>query len=240
MKKLEIPEMDFRLNKIHHTDCLEFMKQVPNNYFDLIVTDPPYKVITGGRNAGKGQPSGILAKNKQLMRKIPELSDWLPDVYRILKDNSHVYIMVNLLNLKEMMEEVEKVGFYIHNLLVWEKANVTPNRWYMKNCEYVIFAKKGRAKQINNCGSKTVHKFKTNKTTSHPTEKPVELIKFYIGNSISDDGLVFDPFMGSGTTAIACKNMGIEWCGCELEDDYIEIANKRLEQVYYFKKGETK
>lgn len=50
--------------------------------------------------------------------------------------------MCNMLNLKDFIIEFERVGFYIHNLLIWEKNNVTPNKWYMKNCEYVLFMKK--------------------------------------------------------------------------------------------------
>ena len=67
----------------------------------------------------------------------------------------------------------------------------------------------------------------------HPTQKPHKLFQMILRDyAIKNDyKTVFDPFMGSGTTAIACKSLGLDWCGCELEADYVEIANKRLEAV---------
>ena len=76
----------------------------------------------------------------------------------------------------------------------------------MKNCEYVFLLRKGKAKWINNIGArKTVHRFNniiSNKT--HPTEKPVELMRFYIENSSNENDIVLDPFMGTGSTGVAC------------------------------------
>jgi len=65
----------------------------------------------------------------------------------------------------------------------------------------------------------------------HPTQKPSELFKNIVRDYSQDNFKVFDPFLGSGTTAIACKSLGLDWCGCELEEDYVAIANKRLEKV---------
>lgn len=101
----------------------------------------------------------------------------------------------------------------------------------MKNCEYVIFAKKGNAKFINNCGSKTVHKVKGNKTTSHPTEKPIELMKMYVLNSSIENNTILDPFMGSGTTGVACVNTNRNFIGIEMDDKYFEIAKERIESA---------
>ena len=64
----------------------------------------------------------------------------------------------------------------------------------------------------------------------HPTQKPTRLFKDIL-RDLAGEGKVFDPFMGSGTTAVACKSLGLDWCGCELEADYVAIANKRLEAV---------
>ncbi len=70
------------------------------------------------------------------------------------------------------------------------------------------------------------------KIKKHPTQKPLKLMEFCLDYSqVSKDFKVFDPFMGSGTTAVACKSLGLDFWGCELEEDYVEIANKRLEFV---------
>lgn len=103
----------------------------------------------------------------------------------------------------------------------------------MKNCEYVLFLRKGKAKWINDIGgSKTVHSFKNiNGKKLHPTEKPVDLLEFYINNSSNENDIVFDPFMGSGSTAVATINTNRKYLGFEIDEEYIEIANKRLEDI---------
>lgn len=219
-----------------HGDCLELMKDIPDESIDLVVTDPPYKTITGGRNNGKNskRPVGILNDNNGLFKhKEVTLSVWIPELYRILKHSSHCYIFSNFLNLQELLNETIKAGFKLHNLLVWEKNNCVPSQWYMKNCEYVLFLRKGKAKWINNIGdSKTVHQFNNiigNK--KHPTEKPVKLLEFYIRNSSQEGEVVLDPFMGSGSTGVACLNTNRNFIGIELDENYFEIAKERIESL---------
>lgn len=209
------------------------MKDIPDGSIDLVVTDPPYKTITGGDCNGKNseRPKGMLSGNRKLFKnQNMKISDWIPEVFRVLKNGSHCYIFTNSLNLKEMLDESDKTGFKLHNLLVWEKNNCTPSQYYMKNCEYILFLRKGKAKWINNIGeSKTVHKFNNiigNK--NHPTEKPVDLLKFYINNSSSLEDTVLDPFMGAGSTGVACIETNRKFIGIEIDDSYFEIAKNRL------------
>lgn len=173
--------------KLIHGDCLVEMQNIPDKSIDLIITDPPYKIITGGDSNGANseRPKGILKGNRKLMPSIPKFDDWIPECFRVLKDGSHAYFMVNFTNLLEMGECLKRAGFKIHNLLVWEKNNCTPSQFYMKNCEYIFLCRKGKAKWITNIGtSKTVHRYDNvigNKC--HPTEKPISLMAFYIQNS---------------------------------------------------------
>lgn len=211
-------------------DCLELLKDIPDGSVDLILTDPPYDVITGG-NKNKAAPKGILTENEQLMKTIPSFKDWLPECYRVLKDDSHAYFMTNFKNLEAMMAVIRSAGFNIHNLLVWEKNNATPNRWYMKNIEYTIFARKGKAKTITDSGSKTCHHFDNIRDKQHPTQKPVELMSFYVGNSTEIDAVVLDPFMGSGSTGVACVNTNRKFIGIELDKDYFAIAEQRINKA---------
>ena len=219
--------------KLYNNDCLNVLKEIDDNSIDLIVSDPPYEVITGGRNGGvKGKPSGILKENKQLMKSIPSPELWLSECFRVMKDCTHIYIMTNTLNLTNYLNIINDVGFKLHNLLVWNKNNTTPNRWYMKNCEYVIFARKGFAKSINNPSSQTVHNFDNiigNK--QHPTEKPVDLMKLYVENSSQVGDTVLEPFMGSGSTGVACKELGRNFIGVELDKQYFDIAESRINSV---------
>lgn len=221
--------------QIYKGDCLELLKNIPDGSVDLILTDPPYKIITGGDSNGINslRPRGILKGNRELIKKIPDFSDWLPETFRVLKNNSHAYFMINSTNFLNLCMEIEKVGFKIHNFLIWEKNNCTPSQFYMKNCEYVIFCRKGKAKYINNIGgSKTVHKINNiigNK--NHPTEKPVELMSFYINNSTKINDIILDPFMGSGSTGVAAISSGRGFIGAEIESDYFSIAEKRISEA---------
>lgn len=222
-------------NKIILGNAIELMKILPNESIDLVVTDPPYKTITGGDSDGANsvRPKGMLEGNRKLFKEQNvDPATWIPEVYRVLKQNTHCYIFTNTLNLQTMLSISEKAGFKLHNLLVWEKNNCTPSQYYMKNCEYVLFLRKGKAKWINDIGgSKTVHRFNNiigNKL--HPTEKPIELLKFYINNSSNDGDIVLDPFMGSGSTAVAALETNRNFIGYEIDPMYHEIAINRLNE----------
>lgn len=150
------------------------------------------------------------------------------ELYRVLKDGSQAYFFTNFLNLQELMEEVQKVGFKIHNLLIWEKNNCTPSRWYMKNCEYVLFCRKGKAKAINDKGSQTVHKFENIIGRKiHETEKPLDLLRMYIRNSTNAGDWIFDPFAGSGSTLISSLLEDRKCMTIELDDLYIPRIKER-------------
>lgn len=223
-------------------DCLEIMKTIPNESIDLIVTDPPYRTISGGHNAPKnisGYSNSVLYKNDGKIFKHNDIKhyDWLKESYRVLKNNSHIYIMTNLLNLFTLKKIAEDVGFKLHNLLVWEKNTCNANRWYMKNCEYILFMRKGKAKPINNASSKTVHKYNNivgNKL--HPTEKPIELMQLYVENSSNENDLILDPFMGSGSTGVVCVNTNRRFIGIEKDEEYYEIARRRIKEASSYDK----
>lgn len=158
-------------------------------------------------------------------------SDYLPEVFRVLKSPAHLYLMVNFLNLERALAETRAAGFDIHNLLVWEKNNATPNRWFMKNVEYVIFARKGPARAIADKGSKTCHRFNNVQGKRHPTEKPVELLRHYILNSSLLGDVVLDPFMGVGSTGVAALGAGRRFIGFEIDPTYYALAEQRIDAV---------
>lgn len=215
-------------------DCLERMKEIPDGSVDLCISDIPYKLTGGGKGDGVNskRPKGILTDNSQLM-KVPKFEDWLPELYRVMKSGTHIYLMCNFKNLNDLMNKTVKVGFKHINLLVWEKNNCTPSQFYMKNCEYTLLLRKGGSKYINDIGgSKTVHQFKNiigNKV--HPTEKPVELMEFYVENSSDVGDVVLDMFMGSGSTGVACVNTNRKFIGIEMDSKYFDIATDRMKGV---------
>ena len=226
-------------------NCLELMKDIPNESIDLIVTDCPYHIVSGGCTNVKrdDEPSGIFnrrnaftqknAKNGKLFDNNDiEFKEWLPDLFRILKNNSHCYIMINARNLKELQQEAENVGFKFQNILVWRKNNATPNRYYLNNCEFILMLRKGKARNINNMGTKNVLDIPNIiGKKKHPTEKPVELMKILIENSSNKNDIVIDPFMGVGATGVACVNTNRNFIGIELDENYFDIAKERIEKV---------
>lgn len=227
-------ELDL-VNKIYNNCAIEGMRELYNKYgecIDLCITDPPYKISSRGK-VGKGvkqKPSGVLTRNdgKVFDNNSLKPEEYVPLIYKLLKPNSHFYIFTNVSNLNNMINVAEKTGFKLHNILIWEKNNCTPNQFYMKNCEYILFFRKGKAKWINNIGTKTVHKFDNVKNKTHPTEKPVELLKLYIENSSSLNDVVLDPFMGSFSLAEACYKSNRHFVGYEIDKEFYDKGWFRL------------
>ena len=216
-------------------DCLEGLKQLDDESIDLFITDPPYKLnkttgsSTSSSKADRWQGNLKAGDKTANIVNVIKFSEWLPEIFRVLKENSHCYIWVNDKNLVDLCNEAEKVGFRLHNILVWKKNNCTPNRWYMQAYEMILFLKKGKAKSINNMGTKNILNIKNiigNKT--HPTEKPVELMEILVKNSSNEGDLVLDCFMGTGATGVACKNLNRDFIGIEIDENYFNIAKDRL------------
>ncbi len=221
---------------MHNGNAMELLTTLDDSSVDLIVTDPPYRTISGGSGPTSRmhrRPAGILSKNdgRIFAHNDVAFSDYLPEMFRVLKSPGHLYLMLNFLNLEAGLAEVRAAGFDVHNLLIWQKNNVTPNRWYMKNVEYVIFARKGPARAINDKGAKTCHAFDNVRGKTHPTEKPVALMEHYVLNSSLPGDVVLDPFMGTGSTGVAAVKNGRLFIGAEIDPDYYSVAVQRISEV---------
>lgn len=237
----------FQLDTIYNMDCLEGMKMIPDNSIDLVATDCPYKIMSGGctKSVPDYAECGEILTHRKTVKRTDwvddvrtgkmfadndiQFSEWLPEIYRVLKEQAHCYIMVNSRNLKDLQTEAEKVGFQFHNLLIWDKGNATPNRWYMQAHECILFLRKGRAFNINNLGTSTLLRVPNiHGGKLHPTEKPVDLMRIMIENSTQEGGIVLDTFMGSAPTAVACIRTHRHYIGFELNKEYYDKANERI------------
>lgn len=227
------------LNKIYNQDCLEGMKLIDDEGVDLIVTDPPYKITSRG-NAGNS--GGMMQKELSMKGKIFKHNDikpieYIPEFYRILKDGSHCYIMTNHVNLQEILNTATETGFKFIKSLIWNKGNKIMGQFYMSQFEYVLFFRKGKGVKINNCGTADILNIPNKKLKGkdgknlHDTEKPVELMQILIENSSQKDDLVLDPFMGIGSTALACINTDRNYMGFELDEKYYKIAVDRINNI---------
>lgn len=200
---------------------------------DLVVTDPPYLLTSGGAETGK--MGGCFApENYNNSGDIAGDIGWgeiMAIISLAMKENSEAYVMCNNRNVREMLSRGEDSYLGFHNLLVWDKITATPNRWYMKNCEFVGYFYKGKAREINDCSAKQLIRCPQVDETSHPTEKPVALMAHYIRNSSDIGSIVVDPFMGTGTTGVAALTTGRKFIGVELQEKYFDVACRRIEKA---------
>lgn len=221
--------------QVYNTDAIEWLKTLDNDSVDLIVSDPPYRVTQHGHSGLGGIFKTKVGEDKKLNGKLFEhnevdVNDYAGELYRVLKPDSHCYIMTNDRNLQNFMNVFTNIGFNFCKLLIWDKQNKITNQYYMNQVEYILFMYKGRNKQINNCGTSnliSVNNVK-NKTHNHPTEKPVELMEILIKNSTNEGDLVLDPFVGVGSTPVACQNLKRNFIGCELDKVYYDTTMERL------------
>jgi site-specific DNA-methyltransferase (adenine-specific) len=145
-----------------------------------------------------------------------------------------MYIFCNQNKIDFFKQELEKY-FKIKNLIVWIKNNWTAGDLkaaYGKQYEFIFYVNKGR-REINGKRLTDVWYFNrvAGKQQLHQNQKPLDLIKQCILKSSNEGDLVFDGFMGSGTTAIACKELNRNFIGFELDKEYFDIANKKLENI---------
>ncbi len=222
-------------------DCLIEMQNIADGSIDLVCTDPPYRVTSSGNvptgyinghwrlKNGQANPnakSGKIFKENEIL-----FSDWMPEVYRVLKEQTHFYCMTNDLHLKTVIEEGIKAGFKQQNILVWAKGMHSPTQYYFKNIEFIVMFRKGKAKYINNIGTKALIEVKGIRGKEHPSEKPVDLMKVLIENSTNKNELVLDPFMGSCSTGYACKETNRKFIGIEKDEDFYKMAEKRINET---------
>ena len=170
-------------NVIVNGDTRELLKKIPDNSIDLIITDPPYKTTAKGctGNTGGMLKKTIVKTGQMFKENNIKPNEYIPEFYRVLKDGSHCYIMTNHVNLIEMLNVATESGFHFIKSIIWNKGNKIMGRFYMSQFEYILFFRKGRGIQINNCGTPDILSIPNKKTKNengeniHDTEKPVEL-----------------------------------------------------------------
>ena len=224
--------------KLYNKDCMEMFSEVGDASVDLFISDVPYKTTARGNSGNSG---GMLQKKVNMQGKVfdnnsIEPSDYLPEVYRVLKDGSHCYIMTNHTNLQKILNTATQIGFHFIKSLIWVKDNKIMGQYYMSQFEYILFFRKGKGVKINDCGTSDVLPFANKKTKGadgkniHDTEKPVDLMKVLVSNSSKEGDVVMDCFMGIGATGIACKELNRDFIGCEIDKTYFDIAEKRINE----------
>ena len=220
---------------IEQGDCLNLLKQLPDKSIDLVVTDPPYVID----NKGGGL---YTQEDKQYVKQLEGIKDGfstevLDELCRVMK-NINIYLWCSqkqLFPLIEYFVEGKKCNF---NLITWHKTNPIPacGNKYLTDTEYCLFFREKGVKIYGEFSTKFTYYVtplnqKDKKLYNHPTIKPLDIIQNLVVNSSMEGDLVLDPFLGSGTTAIACVNTNRHYIGFELDPQYYDIACKRLDEV---------
>ena len=239
------------LNKIIQGDYLEIMKDIPDDSIDMILTDPPYGV----------SEKGVFETPEKNYKRVYEEWDidveeltkkFIKESYRVLKNGGAIYITCSFHNLRLCWDALEKEGFTFRNNFVFAKTNAMPIKFakqigiYAYSYENALYFTKGVTKTFNYNYLKAINGGKqfrdfmviTNRDRSsrfgkhlHPCEKPLPVFELFIHASSNKDDIILDPFIGSGTTAVACKKLNRKFIGIEINPEYCKIAKKRLVNI---------
>jgi site-specific DNA-methyltransferase (adenine-specific) len=233
--------------ELYKGDCLKYMKSMSNKSIDLIITDPPYDVDVN-------HDGGKLYAVKNFTKSNVDLVDLKIDngydietigdeIVRIMK-NINVYFWCNKKQIPDYFNYyVNKLGCKFE-IICWHKPNALPTykNKYLSDTEYCLYFRKngycdpsqtGEKERYEN--AKTYYMAPINsddkKKYGHPTIKPLPIIERMIKNSTKTGDVVFDCFMGSGTTGVAAVKNGRSFIGCEIDENYFEVAKKRIMEV---------
>lgn len=231
------------VNKIICGDCLEVMKKMPDQAVNLIQADPPFNFDVNLNKNGEYSKSSFLEKaGKNYIKRIKDAfgHDFQPEPFletstRVMKKyNAYWWTSKNLVHRYISWALDHKFSF---NILTWHKLNPLP-LWhgnYLPDTEYCIFIRQKGAyfnSRLDNW--EKYRKFYTSYSgiinKGHPTVKPKYIIKTQIEISSGPGDIVLDPFLGSGTTADACRELGRKFIGIEINPGYCKIAEERLAQ----------
>lgn len=223
--------------KLYNGDCIEVMNMLIADgvKVDAIICDPPYNIARDNNFHTMGRTGIDFGEWDKGFNQLK----WLELIPKIVSENGSVIIFNDWKNLGEVARKCEELGLVIKDMLRWKKTNPMPrnrDRRYVTDFECAIWLTNKKAKWTFNRLSEGyqrpefVHSVVSGKEkTAHPTQKPITLMEELIKIHSNDGDTIFDPFMGSGTTGVACKNLNRKFIGIEIDKKYFDIAKGRIE-----------
>ena len=247
------------LNKITNGNSLEIIKKIPDKTFDLVFADPPYNLQIGKKlkRPDDSKVNGVNDKWDQF-KNFNEYDNfcklWLTESKRILKDNGSIWVIGTYHNIFRLGYHIQNIGFWMLNDVIWKKNNPMPNfrgTRFTNAHETLIWASKNKKSKytFNYQSLKCLNddlqmrsdwtlpicsgneRIKKNGKKVHSTQKPESLLLRILLASTNKDDFVFDPFLGTGTTAVVAKKLGRNYFGIENEKKYFETAKQRLKRT---------
>lgn len=231
-------------NVIYQQNCLDGLKAMESGVVDLIFTDPPYYQNRAGNVTGLKNHKDVVTEFKfdgfsseeeylSFMEKV------LTECYRVCKEGASGYLWCGDDYVSFLNRIIEKVGFKFRKVIHWHKSNPFPainsRKMFANSMELCIHFSKGSPKTWNYKGVNEMHNFieapicMGAERTEHETQKPLRVCQPYIEISSNPGDLILDPFMGSGTTAMAAINLNRRFVGFEVEDRYCDIIQSRFD-----------
>ena len=215
--------------KLIQGDCLEVMKTLPDNSVDAVVTDPPYKV---SQMYGGGVDADNLAAVSSILRTLPEMS-------RILKPSGFAVICYDNRILPFLFEAVKGTDLIYRKQVFLYRRWGNANRWvgWMQTTDPICIFVKGHNKAFSpkikgqvkhDCYIKSHPEAES---TGHPAQKPLEMLRDFAIWCADEGGVILDPYMGSGSTGVACVQTGRDFIGIEISKEYFDIATRRIEDT---------
>ena len=197
------------LNKLYLMDCMDGMKNIPDKYFDLAIVDPPYGIGAGKEKPHNGwKDYGI----KQWDNESPN-EEYFKELFRV-SQNQIIWGANHF---------ISKIPFDFSCFIIWDKGQ---RNFSLADGEMAWTSFKSAARFFNYSRGQALQEGKI-----HPTQKPIALYKWLLKNYAKEGDKIIDTHVGSASSVIACHEMGFEYLGFELDEEYFEEANKRLEKV---------
>ena len=246
-------------NKILNGDCLKELKKIPDKTFDLVFADPPYNMQIGEKliRPDSSKVNGVNDKWDQFInfKHYDEFCKvWLTECKRILKDNGCIWVIGSYHNIFRLGYHLQNLGYWLLNDVIWKKNNPMPNfrgTRFTNAHETLIWASKSKnskytfnyqsIKCLNDdlqmrsdwtlpiCNGK--ERLKKNGKKVHSTQKPEALLHRVLLATTNQGDAVFDPFLGTGTTAVVAKKLGRNYYGIEKEKAYYIAAKERIKKT---------
>ena len=224
--------------ELYQGDCLEVMDELISLSvkFDAIITDPPYNISRDNNFKTMGRAGIDFGE----WDKDFDLTGWIKYCEPLLKKGGNIVIFNSWKNMTYISNALEDNGFEVKDLIRWKKTNAMPrnrDRRFITDYEVATWAvKKGGKWTFNRLsdtyeipeilGGLTPKSEKVN--GGHPTQKPVYVMKWLLERLTNEGDLILDPFMGSGSTGVACKELNRRFIGIELDEKYFNIAQERI------------
>ncbi|MDR3176181.1 MAG: site-specific DNA-methyltransferase [Desulfovibrio sp.] len=249
-----------RLNTIIHGDCLEELKKFPEAGADLIFADPPYNLqlkreLYRPNNTKVEGVDEAWDKFSSFADYDAFCASWLGECRRVLKDTGTIWVIGSYHNIFRIGAIMLDLGYWILNDVIWRKTNPMPNflgTRFTNATETLLWCARGERCRKYAFNHKLMKRYNGGKQMTsvwdmalctgaerirgadgkkaHSTQKPEELLKRVILSSSNRGDLVLDPFFGSGTTGAVAVRLGRNFIGIERDEEYIKIAQKRLER----------